>query len=229
MTRRTRDTHQANPRIGHYSLVIRDSPPPFLTFNFTLLIVIVLASASPRRAQLLGELKVPFRIVTAPTEEVHAEHYTPRELCQLNAGRKAAAIAARLPNEIVLGADTLVALGGRLYGKPADRADAKRMLTELQGQTHEVVTGVCLQRLALARRAVFAVTTEVTFHALTPAQIDEYLALMNPLDKAGGYAIQEHGERIVKTISGSYSNVVGLPLERLAEELKAWSVAAGAA
>lgn len=189
--------------------------------------MLVLASASPRRAQLLGELGVPFRVVTAPTEEVHAEHYTPRELCQLNAGRKAAAIAARLPGEIVLGADTLVALAGRLYGKPRDLADARRMLAELQGHTHEVVTGVCLQRLAPARCTVFAVTTEVTFHALTAAQIDAYLALMNPLDKAGSYAIQEHGERIVKQIAGSYSNVVGLPLERLAEELKAWAVETG--
>jgi septum formation protein len=186
--------------------------------------MLVLASSSPRRAQLLGELGVPFRVVTAPTEEVHAEHYTPRELCQLNAGRKAAPIAARHPDEIVLGADTLVALAGRLYGKPSDLADARRMLAELQGHTHEVVTGVCLQRLNPARRTVFAVTTEVTFHPLTTVQIDDYLALMNPLDKAGAYAIQEYGERIVKSIAGSYSNVVGLPLERLAEELKAWAV-----
>ncbi|HVY70857.1 MAG TPA: Maf family protein [Verrucomicrobiae bacterium] len=184
---------------------------------------IILASASPRRSQLLGELGVKFRVVTANTEEAHNEQYTTREICQLNAGRKAAAVAALHPAEIVLGADTLVALEGRLYGKPRDLPGARRMLGELQGRTHEVVTGVCIVRLRPARRTVFAVTTEVTFHPLTAAQIDRYLAKTQPLDKAGAYGIQDHGDLIVARISGSYSNVVGLPQERMREELGHWA------
>jgi septum formation protein len=184
---------------------------------------IILASASPRRSQLLGELGVKFRVVTANTEEIHNEQYTPREICQLNAGRKAAAVAALQPEAIVLGADTLVARAGRLYGKPRDMADARRMLSELQGRTHEVVTGVCLLRQRPARQSVFAVATEVTFRPLPPEQIDDYLARIQPLDKAGAYAIQDQGDLIVAGISGSYSNVVGLPLERLREELAQWN------
>lgn len=148
-------------------------------------------------------------------------------MAQVNAYRKARVIAKKFPDRLVLGADTLVYLDrdAKLFGKPADRQDAARMLGELQGRIHAVITGVCLLHLRSHRQRIFADWTDVRFHPLTPKQITDYLALMNPLDKAGAYAIQEHGERIVAEISGSYSNVVGLPVERLRTELHVWGEA----
>jgi septum formation protein len=182
---------------------------------------LILASASPRRADLLRQLGLEFQISPSAATEVHQEQLTARELSQLNAYRKARAVAKQWPDVVVLGADTLVTLGQRLYGKPADLADARRMLSELQGRTHQVVTGVCLIHRRTRRQRIFADTTEVTFRALDAAGIDRYLGQVNPLDKAGAYAIQEHGELIVHEISGSFSNVMGLPVERLQLELAA--------
>jgi septum formation protein len=182
----------------------------------------ILASTSPRRAELLSLLPVKFRVVASDAEEVAHEHLTPREVCQLNAHRKARAVAKKNPDTLVLGADTLVFLGGEIFGKPRNRADAERMLWRLQGRTHQVVTGVSLIHLRRHREMIFAVSTEVLFHPLTRAQIRNYLSKINPLDKAGAYAIQERGELIVAEIFGSFSNVVGLPIERLHEEFRRW-------
>ncbi len=182
---------------------------------------IILASGSPRRSELLRQIGVDFTVVTAPTPETHADFLTPHEICQLNAYRKARAVAKKHPDSIVLGADTVVSLGARVYGKPADLTDARRMLSELQGHKHEVVTGVCLLKLRGHHQRLFVVSTSVTFRKLDTEQIDRYLAVIQPLDKAGAYAIQDQGEMIVEGISGSYSNVVGLPVERLQEELRA--------
>ena len=151
------------------------------------------------------------------------EHLSPWELCQLNAHRKARSVAKKIPDALVLGADTLVFLEDEIMGKPADIADARRMLTRLQGRMHQVVTGISLIHLRAHRERTFALSTDVTFRPLTAGQIDWYLAKVNPLDKAGAYAIQEHGEMIVADISGSFSNVVGLPVERVEEELNAWN------
>lgn len=183
---------------------------------------LILASASPRRSELLQQLKVTFRVLPGNATEVAHEHLSPQEICQLNAHRKARVVAKQIPDALVLGADTLVFLDSTILGKPADRAGAHAMLALLEGRTHQVVTGVSLIHLRGHRERIFAVSTNVTFLPLTHAQIDHYLDRINPLDKAGGYAIQEHGELIVSEISGSYSNVVGLPLERLAQELEAW-------
>jgi septum formation protein len=183
---------------------------------------LILASASPRRSELLGQLKVSFQVLPGNATEVAHEHLSPQEVCQLNAHRKARAIAKKNPDSLVLGADTLVFLERNILGKPASLSEARTMLTQLQGQTHQVVTGVSLIYLRGHRERIFAVSTDVTFLPLTIVQIDHYLDRINPLDKAGGYAIQEHGELIVSEISGSYSNVVGLPLERLTAELEAW-------
>ena len=185
---------------------------------------LILASASPRRSELLGQLKVEFQVLPGDATEVAFEHLSPHEVCQLNAHRKARAVAKKIPDALVLGADTLVFLEREILGKPADLPEARAMLMKLQGQTHQVVTGVSLIHLRGHRERIFAVNTNVTFLPLTPPQIDHYLAKINPLDKAGGYAIQEHGELIVSEISGSYSNVVGLPLERLAAELAAFGL-----
>lgn len=186
---------------------------------------IILASASPRRAELLRELDVTFEIVPSDAEEIHNEVLTATEVAQINAYRKARSVAKRAPDSLVIGMDTLVALGTRLFGKPSSMEDAKRMLGELQGQTHHVVTGVCLIHLRRHRQRVFADRTEVTFREIGPEQIRRYLEKIHPLDKAGGYAIQDHGELVVERIDGSFSNVVGLPLERLKQELAAFSAA----
>ena len=185
--------------------------------------LLILASASPRRAELLKLLRVKFRIIPSDATEVVHEHLTPLEICQLNAHRKARAVAKRIPDALVIGADTLVFLDNKILGKPRNRADARRMLARLQGRTHQVVTGVSLIQLRTHRERVFAISTDVLFHPLDAGQIRDYLSRINPLDKAGAYAIQESGEKIISEISGSYSNVVGLPVERLREELSAWN------
>jgi septum formation protein len=184
----------------------------------------ILASASPRRAELLQQLKLDFEVVPSDAKEVFDDNLSPLELCQLNAHRKARAVAKKDPDALVLGADTLVFLDHHIFGKPKDIAGAKKMLLQLQGRTHQVVTGVSLIHLRQHREKIFAVSTDVMFRPLTPEQIDEYLAKINPLDKAGAYAIQENGEMIVSEISGSFSNVVGLPVEKVLAELAAWEI-----
>lgn len=156
------------------------------------------------------------------TAEVFDEHLSPLEICQLNAHRKARAIAKKHPDSLVLGADTLVFLDDEIMGKPANLTEARRMLSRLQGRMHQVVTGVSLIHLRPHRERIFADITEVAFHPLTARQINVYLSKVNPRDKAGAYAIQEHGDTIVSEIFGSFSNVVGLPLEQLRVELSAW-------
>ena len=132
-------------------------------------------------------------------------------------------MAKRLPDALVLAADTLVYLETALFGKPASFEEAYQMLERLQGRTHQVVTGICLLHLRQHRQAVFAETTAVTFHSLDELKIRRYLNRVNPLDKAGAYAIQEEGDLIVEKIAGSYTNVVGLPMERLGAELVSWA------
>jgi septum formation protein len=183
---------------------------------------LILASASPRRAELLKLLQVKFRILPGEAQEVAHEHLSPLEVCQLNAHRKARAVAKKIPDDLVLAADTLVFLDGEIFGKPRNLADARRMLARLQGRTHQVVTGVCLMHLRAHRERIFAVSTDVLFHPLDDRQIRSYLAKINPFDKAGAYAIQESGELIISEVSGSYSNVVGLPVEKLRQELSVW-------
>jgi septum formation protein len=183
---------------------------------------LILASASPRRAELLKLLPVEFQVLPGHALEVAHEHLSPLEVCQLNAHCKARAVAKQIPDELVLAADTLVFLDNEIFGKPRDLADARRMLARLQGRQHQVVTGVCLMHLRRHREKVFAVSTDVLFHPLNAWQISDYLTSIHPLDKAGAYAIQERGELIISEISGSYSNVVGLPVEKLRDELAAW-------
>ncbi len=183
---------------------------------------VLLASASPRRRELLEELGLSFSIIEPDVEEHTGEHLTGREMALLNAHRKARHVAKQHPDCLVLGADTVVSLGSRLFGKPRNIADAENMLRELAGRTHQVITAVCLLELRHHQERLFAETTGVTFRPLDAPLIREYLAKINPLDKAGGYAIQEHGSDLVRNVEGSFSNVVGLPLERLREELANW-------
>jgi septum formation protein len=183
---------------------------------------IILASDSPRRSKLLKELGLDFTVMASGAVEAHHEHLTAIEISQLNAYRKARAVAKKHPDALVLGADTVVYKDTKLFGKPANLEDAYLMLKQLQGATHQVVTGVCLLHLRGHRQKMFAESTDVRFRALDVREIQDYIRRINPLDKAGGYAIQEHGEKIVEDVSGSYTNVVGLPIERLKAELNSW-------
>jgi|SRR5580704_15765406 septum formation protein len=183
---------------------------------------IILASTSPRRSKLLKELGMEFTVIASEADEALHEHLTPAELSQLNAYRKARAVAKKHPDALVLAADTVVYKDTTFFGKPANFEDAYRMLKQLQGGTHQVVTGVCLLHLRVHQQKMFAESTKVTFRALDVQQIQEYIGQINPLDKAGAYAIQEHGDKIVENISGSFTNVVGLPVERLMAELNSW-------
>jgi len=183
---------------------------------------LILASASPRRAELLRRMNLEFLVIPSDAMEVHHEHLTAREISQINAYRKARAVAKKLPDALVLGADTLVSLDGKIFGKPRNLAEARGMLGELQGRTHQVVTGVCLIHLRAHWQKVFAEMTDVTFLDLTPDQIESYLRRVDPLDKAGGYGIQQHGDLLIRDIDGSYGNVMGLPTERVRAELEAW-------
>ena len=183
---------------------------------------VILASASPRRSELLKQLGLKFEVIPGQAEEIAPTHLSPHEICQVNAHRKARVVARANPEALVIGADTIVCLGKRLFGKPRDASEARRMLEALAGKTHQVITGVCLIELAARREKLFAVNTTVAFRSLTATQIREYVKTVHTLDKAGAYAIQERGDMIVEKISGSYSNVVGLPLERLGQELRDW-------
>jgi septum formation protein len=183
---------------------------------------LILASASPRRSSLLREMGFNFAVVRSEAPEVASEFLSPAEIAQVNAYRKARQVAKKHPDVLVLAADTVVSLGREHFGKPHSLQEAEAMLIRLQGRTHQVVTGICLLHLRLHRQRLFAETTLVTFRQLQVEQIRQYLARIHPLDKAGGYAIQDEGDEIVKSIQGSFSNVVGLPLERLRQELSCW-------
>ena len=181
---------------------------------------IILASASPRREHLLREMGLRFTVVHPAGVEELLGGAAPDVVAMQNAQRKARAVAGRHLDSVVIGADTIVVLHGKLFGKPRDREEAAQMLGQLAGQQHEVITGVCLLHRALDMELTFAETTRVWMHSLTHQQIARYLAQINPLDKAGAYAIQEHSEGIIERIDGSYHNVMGLPTERLAATLE---------
>jgi septum formation protein len=183
---------------------------------------LILASASPRRRELLDRLGLRFDVIAVDVPELDADsapHLSPVDLARENARRKAAAAAERSPGRWVLGADTVVALDGRLFGKPASLQQSREFLRALSGRTHEVITGCALLDLA-GRQKIFHEVTRVTFRVLPDKTIDRYLAEVHVLDKAGAYALQEHGEWLVERVEGSRANVVGLPVETLEQVLK---------
>lgn len=180
---------------------------------------LVLASASPRRKRLLIECGYEVEVLPAAVEESTAEWLSVRELVLLNASMKSAALWATRPRAVVLGVDTLVSLDGEALGKPRDLATAAATLARLAGRSHQVYSGVCAALPASGRTVQFVEETTVTFRPLSRSDIAEYLALIDPLDKAGAYAAQEHGDRIIASTQGSWTNVLGLPMERLELEL----------
>jgi len=180
---------------------------------------IILASASPRRARILTEMGLSFRVFPADVPEIPIDGSYPPDVPLLNAMNKADNVAARNPGYFVLGADTVVELGGRTLGKPADPAAAETMLLAMSGREHKVITGICLTTADRKTRSVFTETSSVLFKPFDRAQVKAYLTLVDPLDKAGAYGIQEHGEMLVAEVKGSLSNIIGLPQEKLSQAL----------
>lgn len=174
---------------------------------------LILASASPRRRELLAGLGVPFEVVVAEVTEHEESSTDPRVMVAHNAALKADWVAARHPDAIVLGADTTVFLDGHALNKPRDAADARAMLRRLSGRTHTVFTGLAVRRAKDGLRIDEGVASDVTFRVLDEPTIETYLARVPTLDKAGGYGIQDHGELIVAGYRGSFTNIVGLPVE----------------
>ena len=182
---------------------------------------IILASNSPRRRELLSGLGVDYEVRTLPgVDESYPDTLSGEDIPVYISREKAAAyLPCIAPDELVITADTIVWLDGRVLGKPADEADACRMLRELSGRTHQVITGVTLSTAAFQKS--FAVTSEVEFAPLTEEEIMYYVDHYRPLDKAGAYGVQEWiGFIGVRRLSGSYFNVMGLPIQRLYQELK---------
>ena len=180
---------------------------------------LILASASPRRKELLSSLLKNFKIITAEVEELQSHLDGPVQLVMENARIKSLAVAKSHPSHWVLGADTLVALGDQVFGKPKDLKEAKSMLLQLSGKTHHVHTGVSFINISRDVLITESVSTLVTFKKLVSSNIDLYFTKVNPLDKAGAYGIQSYPEMIVDSFEGSLSNVIGLPLELIREWL----------
>lgn len=179
---------------------------------------LVLASASPRRQELLEKLQIPF-ITYSPNADESIEHgLLPAQIVIELALRKAKLAAVRYPDSYVIGSDTIVVNDGKVLGKPHDRSEAKRMLRSLSGKTHEVFTGVAVIKGDIVE--TFYEKTEVAFWELDDAAIERYLDSGEPFDKAGAYGIQGYGALFVKSIIGDYFSVMGLPISRLARLLK---------
>jgi septum formation protein len=179
---------------------------------------IILASKSPRRQELLRLMDVDFRIVLKDVDESYPDHLTPEEIAVYIAEKKAKAFDESVDEEIVLTADTIVSVDGHILGKPENKAHAAEMLQMLSGKVHKVITGVCI--LHKHRYNLFHDVSEVFFRKLSADEINFYVDKYEPLDKAGAYGIQEWiGLTGIERINGSYTNVVGLPTEKLYQQL----------
>jgi septum formation protein len=174
---------------------------------------LILASASPRRRELLAQLGVPFEVVVADVTEHEDPTTDPRTMVAHNAALKADWVSSRYPDAIVLGADTTVFLDGTAINKPSDLGEARSMLRRLAGREHTVFTGVAVRRLSTGLRIDQGVSSAVVFKPFGDAVIEDYLRLVNTLDKAGAYSIQEQTEMIIAGYRGSFSNIMGLPME----------------
>jgi len=185
---------------------------------------LLLASNSPRRRELLLEAGFKFEIFAPMTDERFDVDLTLRELTALNAIRKAMVAARRHPKKIVLAADTLVAIDDHVLGKPKDKNDAVAMLEQLSGRAHEVSTSVFICHLENSKTTSFYEISRVYFRELSRCAINNYFARVNPLDKAGAYAAQGFGKEIINRIDGSYTNVVGLPMEKTTAALAEFGI-----
>jgi septum formation protein len=181
---------------------------------------LILASKSPRRAQLFKQVGLEFRVIASDVSEEIKNHRQPEEQAKELALNKAMGVAKRLDSGVVIGADTMVVLNKKILGKPANHNEAFSMLRYLSGQTHQVFTGFAIVDAATARHVVDVECTDVTFRHLQDEEIEEYIRLDHPFDKAGAYGIQDRSALFVEKINGCYYNVVGFPLTRFFLQLK---------
>jgi septum formation protein len=181
---------------------------------------LILASSSPRRKELLGKLGIPFEVVTAGVSEDVEGDIGPEEMVVMLAKRKAGAVAQSLTSGIVIGSDTTIAFEGKVLGKPKDKEDARAILKSLRGKRHQVYSGIALVNVENNRVEASAVVTSIRMRNYSDDEINDYVASGEPMDKAGAYAIQGEGGRLVEQMEGSFDNVVGLPVRELAEMLK---------
>lgn len=188
--------------------------------------MMILASASPRRQQLLHQIGVPHEVLPAHVDETPFCAESPAQYVQRVANSKALAVLEQRPTATVLAADTTVVIDGQILGKPTNADHARQTLAQLSGRSHHVLTALAFVRAGESAPdwQQMLVTTEVTFATLSEAMIDRYVATHEPFDKAGGYAIQGLAAAFVLAISGSYSNVVGLPLAETADGLQRWQI-----
>jgi len=185
---------------------------------------LLLASNSPRRRELLLEAKFEFEIFAPEVDERFDVDLTLRELTAFNAIRKAMTASRLRPKNVVLAADTLVSIDDNVLGKPKDKNEAVAMLERLSGRVHDVCTSVFICELASAKSASFHEVSRVRFRRLSRNKIDNYIERVNPLDKAGAYAAQGFGSKIIEKINGSYTNVVGLPMEETIAALREFGI-----
>ncbi len=181
---------------------------------------LILASKSPRRIELLRQIHGDFMVEPAVGEEIVPAGASPAETVMALAKAKSEEVAARHPEDLVIGSDTIVAIDDKILGKPRDHAHCVEMIRALSGRKHQVYTGVALTRQGSTR--CFYDVTQVEFYPLSEEEIAWYASLEEPYDKAGSYGIQGKGSLLVKGISGDYFNVMGLPVAKLARELKPW-------
>ncbi len=178
----------------------------------------ILASQSPRRRELLSLITADFRVIPARGEEILPDGISPKDAVILLSRQKAAEIYKEYKNDTIIASDTVVAIDGKILGKPVDEADAAEMLRLLSGRTHSVFTGVCIINPDGSENS-FAEETTVEFWELSDEHIADYVSSGEPMDKAGAYGIQGSGALLVKRINGDYYNVMGLPVGRLYREL----------
>ncbi len=179
---------------------------------------IILASASPRRRELMNLITENFTAVSADIDETIPKNVSPPGASEYLARLKAERVSRDFPDEIVIGCDTTVVLEGEIFGKPADRNECFRFLAKLAGKTHQVITGCCI--IYKNKNVSFSEVTNVTFKNLSISEIEAYISTGEPFDKAGGYGIQGKGALLAEKVEGDFFNIVGLPVSKLAEELR---------
>lgn len=181
---------------------------------------IILASASPRRKEILENVNLKFTVQSSHIEEVVLENEPPKDLVMRLAFEKCMDVAKKNPNALVIGADTIVALDNNILGKPKDEHHAYEMIKSLSNKKHKVITGISLINLSLNKKVTDYVVSEVTFKDLSEETIKDYIKTKESLDKAGAYGIQGYGALLVDSIKGDYFNIVGLPISKIGDLLK---------
>src|SRR4030042_1786297 len=188
--------------------------PIFLSGHF------ILASASPRRKELLRSVSLKFKTIPAHVNEDYLDGENPNQHVRRLSAQKALLISENNPDAWVLGADTIVVIDGQILGKPKNKAQANKMLLKLSGRTHKVYTGFTIARRAVSIRKTKVIQSVVQFKEISAQEIEWYISCKEPYDKAGGYAAQGKGAYFIKSVLGSYTNVIGLPLCAVLGELK---------